>query len=270
MEKHYELHKAIKSNKLCPFKVGIVERSDTLSYNWHENIEIILLLDGEGRLQYGADTLTLKSGEMSVINSGCIHRPCSDMNFIYLIIDESFCSENGISVAGVEFERSFFDPECAEKFMAVVDMMEKYSLGEADAPEVRLTVLTLLVALCKRHTARAVAPYEAETPSQGYVKRALAIINERYAEGLTLEGIANECGITKHHLAREFKKQTGLTVVTYLNIVRCKSASLSIADGVSITASAMECGFESLSYFSRTYKRIMGAPPSSLRLREEN
>jgi AraC-like DNA-binding protein len=35
-----------------------------------------------------------------------------------------------------------------------------------------------------------------------------------------------------------------------------------MAEGMSVTEAAFECGFESLSYFSRTYKKIMGVSPS--------
>ena len=264
MEKHYELHSGLKSNKLCPFKLARGEASDTSFYNWHENIEIILATSAEGSLLYSADELRMKSGDMAVINSGAIHRPTSGLEFFYLIIDEAFCNENGISVREIEFERQFRDDECAELFGDVRRAMEKYSNGETIAADVRCSALRLLLHLCLYHR-REQTGSVASTVSEDSVKRALAIINTRYTEGLTLEGIAAECGVTKHHLAREFKKQTGLTVVTYINALRCKHAARSIADGSSISSAAIECGFESLSYFSRTYKRMMGCAPSAVK-----
>ena len=264
MEKHYELHSGLKSNKLCPFKLARGEFSDTSFYNWHENIEIILVTSPEGALFYSADELRLKSGDMAVINSGAIHRPGSGLEFFYLIIDEAFCAENGISVREIEFERNFRDEECAALFLDVVRAMEEYSKGEAIVAEVRCAALKLLLHLYSHHRFLS-SGGTFSSVSEDSVKRALTMINERYTEGLSVEEIEARCGVTKHHLAREFKKQTGLTVVTYVNALRCKHAARSIADGTSITAAAIECGFESLSYFSRTYKRIMGVSPSLLK-----
>ena len=264
MEKHYELHSGLKSNKLCPFKLARGEFSDTSFYNWHENIEIILVTSEEGGLSYSADELRLREGDMVVINSGVIHRPCAGLEFFYLIIDEEFCRENGISVREVEFERSFRDGESKALFIDVRRAMEEYSKGETIVADVRCAVLKLLLHLYSHH--RDISSGGAlSTVSEDSVKRALAIINGSYTDGLTLEGIAAECGVTKYHLAREFKKQTGLTVVTYINALRCKHAARSIADGSSISSAAIESGFESLSYFSRMYKRMMGTAPSAVK-----
>ncbi|MBQ8432508.1 MAG: helix-turn-helix domain-containing protein [Clostridia bacterium] len=63
------------------------------------------------------------------------------------------------------------------------------------------------------------------------------------------------CEITECYLAREFKSYTGQTVMTYLNMVRCKNAEICLAEGKSVTETAYECGFESISCFSRTYKK---------------
>ena len=95
-----------------------------------------------------------------------------------------------------------------------------------------------------------------------YVKSVIEYINANYSREVNLDELASLCGITKFHLAREFRKITGQTILTYTNILRCKKASVLIAEGKTVTEAALDCGFDSLSYFSRTYKKIMGNPPS--------
>ena len=109
---------------------------------------------------------------------------------------------------------------------------------------------------------------------KGYERTSVAFITLCHSSGMIIPcvmghfiwseklSIAAMCGITKYHLAREFKRITGQTVLTYLNALRCKKAQLLLSEGKTVTEAAFESGFESLSYFSRTYKRIMGAPPS--------
>ena len=90
-------------------------------------------------------------------------------------------------------------------------------------------------------------------------------INENYTNPIGLEKISEIMGINKSYLSREFKKYTGQTVHTYINLVRCKKAEQCISDGMTVTEAAMECGFETLSYFSRTYKKLMNASPSEIK-----
>ena len=53
----YEHHLSLKQDKLCPFRF---KRSNNLHdsvCNWHANIEILLVTDGEGYMQYNSDEL---------------------------------------------------------------------------------------------------------------------------------------------------------------------------------------------------------------------
>ena len=127
----------------------------------------------------------------------------------------------------------------------------------------RAAVLALLLSLYERHATAAVGDSATSKVAEEYVKRVLRHMNDRSNEKMTLESLASVCGITKFHLAREFKRYTGQTVLSYLNTLRCERAALLIAEGKSVTEAALSTGFESLSYFSRTYKRIFGTSPKN-------
>ena len=263
MEKLYEHHYKLKSDKLCPFKLGKGERNDANFYNWHENIEIVFVTSDEGSLHYSTEAMDVKRGDIIVINSGVIHRPSPTIEFYYLIIDEGFFKENGFSVSELEFERLIRDDECERLFLSVKEKISEYKSGELHPAELRAAVLALIIYLYNNRLLKKEKNGHSMSNEAGCVKMALAYINERYTEPISLSDIAEVCGVTKAHLARNFKRQTGQTVITYINTLRCKRAAISISEGTSITEAAMECGFESLSYFSRTYKRIIGVAPST-------
>ena len=48
----------------------------------------------------------------------------------------------------------------------------------------------------------------------------------------------------------------------HLTRLRLRHAEAALSGGASVTEAALTAGFESLSYFSRTYKRLYGHPPS--------
>ena len=266
MNSYYEHHLALKKNKLCPFKLGIVNNEYSVPCNWHDNIEILLCFDGEGVIQYGKDTLSFEKGDIVVINSGELHRPYSQNKLCYyfIIIDESFCRENGLDTALICFQRKFRDAETERILRHTVERTNDYNAFSQPltAARLRAAMLELLINLVSFHSVPDVKLDEKQSPSEAYVKKVLNHLNENYSLPISLDHLASMCGITKYHLAREFKRITGQTVLTYLNALRCKKAQLLLSEGKTVTEAAFESGFESLSYFSRTYKRIMGAPPS--------
>ena len=266
-EQIYEHHLSLKQDRLCPFKFKSSRNLRDSVCNWHANIEILLVTEGTGRVQYNADDLALEKHDIIVVNSGDLHRIYSNsgISFDYIIIDESFCEENGIHTGEYRYDRIF---QCERIENICLYAHDRYKEYKSDPTEIniarlRLAVLELLVELCSQHSVHVSSVPSFQKSTQNYVKKVLEYVAEHYTEPVSLEEIANVCGITKYHLAREFKRYTGQTLITYVNILRCKKAEVCISEGMTVTEAAIECGFDSISYFSRTYKKLMGDIPSS-------
>ncbi len=267
MNSYYEHHTALQKDKLCPFKITMAKHSPFLGEcNWHENIEILFVFDGLGSIQYGKDILPLEPGDIIVVNSGALHRASSNcgVGYYVIIIDERFCTENGLDTSNICFDRRFRDIETEQLLQSMVTRMRAYSNNPVPltAAMLRCAALNLLIDLVAHHSgAETVVPTQI-FPAEVYVKKALTYLNENYTAPIHLEQIADLCGITKYYLAREFKRLTGQTVFTYANMLRCKKAQMLLAQGKTATEAALQSGFESLPYFSRTYKKLMGTSPS--------
>lgn len=93
-----------------------------------------------------------------------------------------------------------------------------------------------------------------------------SFLDEHYKEKLSLESVASHFFIDKHYLARLFKEQYGVTLVTYLQQVRITHAKrmLRFTDK-SIEEIGLECGIGGLNYFSRVFKKLEGVSPSEFR-----
>ena len=267
----YENHLEIKQDKLCPFKFKALNDVRNSVCNWHENIELLLVTDGEGHMQYNSDDVHLQRHDIIVINSGDLHRIHSDssISFDYVIIDESFCLENGINTKDRHFERVFRCEEIERACRYAHECFKDYKSDKSPIKTalLRLAVLELLTKLYSDHSSPAVSNVESARSPRDYVKKALEYLAEHYTEPSTLESVASVCGITKYHLAREFKRFTGQTVITYMNILRCKKAEVCLSEGMTVTEAAYESGFDSISYFSRTYKKLMGISPSEKKIK---
>lgn len=93
-----------------------------------------------------------------------------------------------------------------------------------------------------------------------------SFLDEHYKEKLSLESVASHFFIDKHYLARLFKEQYGVTLVTYLQQVRITHTKrmLRFTDK-SIEEIGLECGIGELNYFSRVFKKLEGVSPSEFR-----
>jgi len=89
-----------------------------------------------------------------------------------------------------------------------------------------------------------------------------------HKEDIDLPFVASRCAMSTGHLSRLFHQATGLTFREYLGRVRVDRAqSLLATTRKNVTEIAFESGFQSVSQFHRTFKKVVGFPPLHQRRR---
>lgn len=101
---------------------------------------------------------------------------------------------------------------------------------------------------------------EAESP---YILQMLQITENRYAEKLSVEGIADELGVSASFLSRKFKKSTGLTYLDFLNKYRVQQAIKLLETGqYKVYEVSDMIGFTDYKHFNSVFKRYTNQAPS--------
>ncbi len=103
---------------------------------------------------------------------------------------------------------------------------------------------------------------------QDRLRQIHAFIDEHYQRKIEIEEIAGICNLGKEAFCRYFKKTTGNTFVAFLNQYRISQAKRLLMTGKNIGETCYECGFESLSYFNRTFRKVTLENPSAFRKRQ--
>ena len=99
-----------------------------------------------------------------------------------------------------------------------------------------------------------------------WLRRAKEIIQERFAEALRLEDIAEAVGVHPVHLAQMFHKSYRCTIGDYIRKLRIEYACRELATSdTPIVDIALAAGFCDQSHFTRTFKRLTGIAPSQYR-----
>lgn len=92
-----------------------------------------------------------------------------------------------------------------------------------------------------------------------YIKKAISILENHYAEKISLAKIAHELDITPEYLSGIFKKNTGITFSDYLLQVRMNNAKKLIeSTSLPIKKIAESVGIEDESHFRKRFKQYFG------------
>lgn len=235
----------------------------TRRINWHKNIEILHCTDGSGYVQYGAKQISFSKGDLMIINADTLHSVGSICPISYqcLIIDNSFFLENGIQIDLLCFQNRINDPELSRLFREIALAYAQHVPGvELSAALIRLSVLSFMIPLCRNYSSKMHTAVSASDPC---VKMAIKYIRNHLRDTITLDDLSGHTGLSKYHLSRQFKTATSMSIIEYINLSRCLEAKRLIENGDSVSIAALSCGFNNLSYFSRTYKKHLGELPSS-------
>lgn len=150
------------------------------------------------------------------------------------------------------------DPEAAGLFARAHGLIEDGGDALA-ADEALLRCLALLVT---RHAGLQPLALGCES---GAIRKAVALIGERYHEDLSLEAIAQAAGLPRHLLIRAFRKETGATPHAYLVNRRAIAARALLRTGLPPSEVALAVGFFDQSHLTRAFKARFGVTPGAYR-----
>jgi len=100
------------------------------------------------------------------------------------------------------------------------------------------------------------------------VAKARQYIEQHQGEQISLAHVASASGASVFHFCKIFHKSTGLRFTDYLGRVRVEAARTKLLNpNLRISEVAYDAGFQSLTQFNRTFRRVFGQSPSDFRAR---
>jgi AraC-like DNA-binding protein len=95
------------------------------------------------------------------------------------------------------------------------------------------------------------------------VARAVAILRAHYAQPLRVERLADAAGMSPTSFHRHFRAVTSLSPLQFQKHLRLVEARrLMLSEGKSPNIASYAVGYESVSQFTREYRRMFGLPPA--------
>lgn len=97
------------------------------------------------------------------------------------------------------------------------------------------------------------------------LKQVYQYIDEHYHEKISVAQVASISHLSKEAFCRYFKKMTKLTFTEFLNHYRINIAKKRLLQDYNVTETCFACGFESLSYFNRVFRKVTGVSPTTFK-----
>ncbi len=111
-----------------------------------------------------------------------------------------------------------------------------------------------------------IKPSGGSTLREFYVREALEYIEQNFQNDITVDGIAEVCGLNRSYFGKIFKEAVGATPQDFLLSFRmAKAAELLKLTPLSVGDIGAAVGYDNSMHFSRAFKNVYGVPPRKWR-----
>ena len=249
-------------------------------WHWHEALEFNLVVEGSVKVCTATQTQVFHKGDGLFINSNVL---ASMENIENCVLDSHlfhpvFLSGHFKSV----FETKYLNPVTQNRNLDLIALRGNTEAqaqilrklrhlsrlqAEPDAEFQTRNLLSEIWLLLLEEIKNADnSIFHAPQKNQDRILTMIAFIQENFAEKLTLEEIANSAAVSTRECLRCFKAAIHQSPMDYLIEYRVRSAKkLLETTELSITDIALQCGFNSNSYFTKLFHRICGKTPNAYR-----
>ncbi len=253
----------------------------------HENFELLFITSdniigtiGEKHYKFKRNTLVLLSNVdfhwFRMSDSGCFDR------YVVTFMPENLAtlSTNDTNLLDCFFFRPFPDSQIIElddeQTKTIIALFEDLiTLTKPEKSKIYGNNLSIILQFAKI-LLKANTYYRENhkmyfvTIEEKYQKTIYSVINyihTHYFEEITLDSLAHDFKVNKYKLSKTFKSVTGFSPIKYLIRCRLENAKQLLRAEVSIDSVCYETGFNSLSHFSKSFKKQYGISPKSYQMK---
>lgn len=242
------------------------------SYHYHDFHKVIVFLSGKAAYHIEGKSYYLKPWDILLVNRHAIHKPEIDFSVPYerfvLWIRDDIAATDLLRCFQKAIDRSFnlirLDSGTQEKLKQLLYELEAALKDEKFGSDLLGTALfTQFMVYVNRIFLEKQYIYDTRSySSDSQVEELLRYINHNLTEDLSIETLARKYYLSKYHMMRKFKDETGYTIHNYIINKRLLLARTKIAEGIPILKAAQLSGFSDYTTFSRAYKKQFGTAPS--------
>lgn len=264
-----ELSLNVLTRGLYPLAFGYYQEAQghQVTRNKHTDTLLIVCTQGLGTVFYGNNKIQLKKGQGLILPKDVPHRYQADKIdpwSIYWVHMDGHLVEHFLSMIIFDNDMYLFDIPNYRHLLADFEQ-----LLTCRHSTYQFANFILASNLLKKMMAGFISSYQEPLTAEHNLINMQAVdgfLEENINNQVSLEQMADACGLSKFHFAKKFQKQIGVSPVKYFLELKIKHAcELIDRTNLSIKEVANQLGYDDPYYFSRLFKKIMGLSPKAYR-----
>lgn len=244
------------------------------SYHYHDFHKIIVFISGKVTYHIEGKAYRLKPRDILLVSQGAIHKPEIDPSvpyerYIFWIRDDISCQKLNTCFQKAN-DRSFnlvradsaLQEHLKELLPEIKQALQNESFGDTELKDALFTQFMIYINRIFLSTSN--IPDRKSYSADSQVEQLLKYINRNLTEELSIDQLAERFFLSKYHMMRKFKNETGYTIHNYITSKRLLLARSLISQGTPVMKAAELSGFNDYTTFVRSYKKQFGRTPSDL------
>lgn len=256
------------------------EAEKQYEFHYHDFYKILICVSGNVSYQIEGRSYRLKPYDIVLVNRNDIHRPQVGTGDAYERIIFYISADFLNRYRGEDYDLAYpflrasqehsdvlrFSAVTNTRLLEIVSAIEENAGSGAYAgkPYANALFMEFMVLLCRACVGSGPDCFSQSVTCNQKMIDILRYINEHLEDPLPVEHIAEHFYISRYHMMRQFKAETGYTIHQYITEKRVLKAKIMILAGVPATRACYACGFQDYSTFSRAFRSRLGIKPSDL------
>ncbi len=241
--------------------------------HFHDTHEILFCLSNAGYCFVENQLFYLKRGTLLFIRSGILHRTIANTNsdyhrYVLHIPDITLEVLSSRQTQLFElFSRSSYCIHIPEKEIPLWikrfgNCLKENSKDFGADVRKNVSIMQLVLETAEKFHVQDPVDYQSSN-SLCQSSEIIQYIYENIQQELTLDQLSNTFFISKYHLSRLFKQDTGFTIREFIINNRILKAKTGLREGLSVQLAGEKAGFKNNAHFIRTFKNLCGISPGA-------
>ncbi|MEG0775552.1 AraC family transcriptional regulator [Clostridium sp.] len=259
-----------------------VYRIGSYHYNWHNDLELLVVLSGEVEVSTNGQSRILEADDIILINSNMGHATLAvkpDSIAMVIHIDPIFLKDYYTNIEFLFFDLwSTRETRNKKTFVLIRGFLSEMLLcSSKEDPQEKLLFESSFYALLHNivlhfppkeiHS----ATFMINQKKLNAIDKMIKYINKNYKKKITLDKLAKESGYNSSYVSQLFKSYLGINFYDYLTRIRLREATRELSQSENkILDIALEHGFSDMKAFNSTFKESFGKSPSEYRKQLNN
>jgi len=222
---------------------------------------------GSIRFTAGPQEYLLKAGQSILVPQGVDHGYINEENLTMEDYEIKFQVTPGTQDGSSQLDVIVTsNPLVGQLMEQILQEYADFGSRADDAASSYMTAILKLLTKQKRYQKTRSFQYVDADAYSPLVQQVIHYLEKNYAQEILLDNLAAELDYHKSYLCVAFKRETQMTIVDCLNMIRIRRAVELIAGSdQSLLQIAAMCGFSSDTHFTRTFSKYVGVTPGHFR-----